>query len=325
MKKQVALVYTIITVLMIGMSSCKPDVEVPGQDKVNMYNRIYMPQAQGGVKSYTLSIKPEPDQFILGAAYGGMSYPSKDITVRIKADTSLIEKYNLERRTSYQVLPGNAYSFSDLNVTIPRGNSTSTSLKLSVHTALIAPFTEYMLPVKIEVADGNVAVNEDLQVAYFILKTAPNLKDYEQIDRSTWSVVNFSSEEPAEAAWGNGGQVLHTFDAASSTFWHSKWNGGEATPPHWFIIDMGSSHIMHGLSFLTRQSDNAGKPNEVEIETSMNGVDWSVAGHFNLENTRSMQSQFLTSGFNKEARFFKVTVKSAYNAVYTHLAEIYAF
>lgn len=287
-------------------------------------NVIYMPLAEGGLKNYTMNISPEPEKFLFGAAYGGIGFPSNDVEVTFQVDPLLVEEYNAENGTTYPALPEEAFTLSGTNAKISVDDTLSSEIMLSVNSQIMEPFTEYMLPVKIKGVSDETAINEDLRVAYLIFKTEPNLEDYEQIDRAGWSVVDFSSEEPAEGA--NGGLVSSAFDGADNTFWHTQWNGGEAPPPHWFIIDMGSTQILHALTFLTRQSDNAGKPHEVQIETSLDGSEWSQAGEFTLENVNELQTRFLSEGFNKEARYLKVTVISSHqDANYTHLAEFYAY
>lgn len=323
MKNKVAIYFVIC--LAVAICSCEPDVEIPGEDHVDEYSLVYMPQAEGGPKNYTLQINAEPEVFVLGASYGGLDYPSSDVLAHIEASPDLVNQYNSERNTHYVMLPEDAYALSDTEVLIKKGEVTSSTISLSVYTQGVSmqPFIDYMLPVQLTDVTEEYTINEDLQTTYFILRSEPNIDDYPQLDRSDWSVVSFSTEEPAEGS--NGGLVSSAFDGQNNTFWHSQWNGGEAPPPHWFVIDMGSTQTLHGLSFLDRQSDNNGKPKDVEVEISMDGENWTPAGNFTLQNTQDLQNQFLTSGFNQEARYFKVTVTSSYNAAYTHLAEIYAF
>lgn len=57
----------------------------------------------------------------------------------------------------------------------------------------------------------------------------------------------------------------------------------------------------------------------------MDNITWTNAGTFNLQNNTDLQPQFLPEGFNKQARYFKVTINSAYSATYTILAVLNAF
>lgn len=300
--------------------ACDPEVEIPKQDQVDDYTMIYMPQAVDGMKNIVLNVEPEPQDFVIGAAFGGMGYPDEDIEVSIVVEPAWVEAYNQENDTDFPVVPENAYSLSGTKVVIPKGKLNSTVLKLAVNTEAMSPFIEHLLAVRIESVSKDIKINETLRTAVFKIKT-----DFVDFNRSLWTVVDFSSEEPKEAEWGNGGQVIHMFDGKDNTFWHSKWDGGEAPPPHWFIIDMGAVHSVHGLTFLGRQSGHNRKPKDVEVEISLDGSEWEPAGSFVLNNTNDMQRQFFTDGFGKQARYFKVTVTTAYFAGYAHLAEIYAF
>jgi len=324
MKKSIII---IAVMAMIGLThlSCNPDVAIPRQEMESQYTMIYMPQAEGDIKTYVFDIKEEADELILGAAYGGVGSVAQDIHVSIVIDPTLIDDYNNKNGTSYTPLPEEAYTITGSSVVIPRGSFSSTTIKALVKSQTLRPFKEYMLVARIESTDAQIPINDKLKEAFFILKTSPGVDDYPLFDRALWKVESFSTEEPKEGTWGNGGQVIHTFDGNDATFWHSKWDGGEAPPPHWFIIDMGETKAIHGLSFLGRQSNNSGKPKEVVVELSVDGTNWFTGGSFELQNINNLQSQFLVDGFNADARYFKVTVKSSYNAVYTHLAEINAF
>jgi hypothetical protein len=316
----IALVLAGVTVI-----SCDPDVDIPKNNEEGGYTMLYMPQAEGGARTLTLDISETTEEIILGAAYGGVGSASQKINVTIAVDAALVDAYNLAHGTHYQALPEPAYTLSSSAVVIEPGVFTSTPARVAVQIQHITPFKEYMLAVKIAATDANIPVNENLNEAYFIVKTSPNAENYAEFDRSLWTVAGFSTEEPKEATWGNGGQVIHTIDGNNGTFWHSKWDGGEAPPPHWFVIDMGEIKSMHGLKFLGRQSGNDGKPKEVVVELSTDATKWIPAGSFQLQNINDLQTQFLIDGFNQEARYFRVTVVSAYFAGFTHLAEIKAF
>ncbi|UII19622.1 BT_3987 domain-containing protein [Fulvivirga ligni] len=308
-----------IIVASVLVFACDPDVDIPGNEKVDSYSKVYMAQAEGGARKYTYGISDKPEHLTLGATYGGMDYPSGDVMINIDIDDQLVADYNSANGTSYPILPHEAYEVSGNEVKILSGEVSSSLIDVTISTQEgdMIPFEEYMMAAQITNVSEGVTLNTDLQTAYFILKYEP------LIPRDAWQVVSLSTEEPAEGA--NGGLVSSTIDGNENTFWHSKWSGGEAPPPHWFILDMAEIYTLHGLSILTRQSDNSGKPKEIVVEISEDGDTWTEGGSYTLENTSDLQRVFFTTGFNKPARYFKVTVNSSYNAGYTHMAEIYAF
>lgn len=320
MMKRITLLHLSLAGVCLLPSACDPGVEVPRQDLENKYALLYMPQAEGGPKRYALDIKGIPDEITFGTAYGGRSTVNEDIHVSLAVDPERVAAYNQEKGTTYVPLPAEAYTLDGVDVVIPRGKFSSTAIKAKIQTQALLPDKVYMLAVKIESTDSALPVNETLREALIIIDV-----NYPEFDRSHWTVVDLSSEEPKEATWGNGGQVIHTLDGKSSTFWHSKWDGGEAPPPHFFVIDMQDMHAVHGFSFLARQGNNDGKPKEVMVELSTDGSTWQHAETLTLANTTSLQEHFLTEGFNAEARYFRIKVLSSYFANYTHLAEIRAY
>jgi len=318
--KRIVLLYTALACVCLMPSACDPDVAIPSSDLESQSTLLYMPQAEGGPKSYVLDIKDKPDEIVFGAAYGGRSTINNDIHVSLAVDPERVAAYNLEKGTTYAPLPASAYTLDNTDVVIPQGKYSSTAIKAKINSQALSPDNVYMLAVKIASTDATIAVNEALREALVIIDV-----NYPEFNRAAWQVADFSSEEPKEATWGNGGQVIHILDGKSNTFWHSKWDGGEAPPPHWFIIDMQDTHAVHGFSFLARQGDQNGKPKEVTVELSIDGSTWLHSETLTLKNTTSLQEHFLTDGFNAEARYFRITVLSSYFANYTHLAEIHVY
>jgi hypothetical protein len=166
-------------------------------------------------------------------------------------------------------------------------------------------------------------VNETLRTTFFVVKAQPDLKNYPFYDRTGWQVIDFSSQE-ATGEGPNNGRAVFILDNNTATFWHSQWQNGSPGPPHYVTIDMGIQKTIHGLSFIGRQGDYNGRPNEVNVQVSNDNSVWTDAGTFNLQNSKDQQSVFLPNGF-KNARYFKVIINSSYNATYTHLAELNTF
>ena len=319
MMKRITLLHIALACVCMMHSACDPGVEIPRQDLESKSTLLYMPQAEGGPKSYVLDIKDKPDEIVFGAAYGGRSTANRDIHVSLAVDPERVATYNQEKGTTYTPLPAEAYTLDGADVVIPRGKYNSTAIKAKIQTQALSPDNVYMLAMKIESTDADIAVNEALREAIIIIDV-----NFPEFERKHWTVVDRSSEEPKEGAT-NGGLAIHALDGKSNSFWHSKWDGGEAPPPHWFIIDMQETHSVHGFSFLPRQGDQNGKPKEVTVELSTDGTTWLHSETLTLKNTTSLQEYFLTDGFNAEARYFRITVLSSYFANYTHLAEIRAY
>jgi hypothetical protein len=308
----------------VVLNGCKDQVELPSQP-VDSYNKIYMPQGVNGPVNKTLIISDDPQILVYGANFGGQGYPTKDIAVKFTVDKALATAYNTANKTTYPVLPDGSYTLSDENAVIAKGQLGTVPLHISLKTkgaGAMDALKTYILPVTISTNDATV--NEGLRTTYYIVKAQPDLKDYPNFDRTNWKVLSFSSEE-ATGEGPNNGRVIFALDGNTGTFWHSRWSGGGAGPPHFATFDLGEVKPIHGLGFIARQADGGGKPNEVNVQISTDNITWTNAGTFNLQDNKNLQQQFLPEGFNKDARYVKVTVVTAYNASYMQIAELYAF
>lgn len=73
------------------------------------------------------------------------------------------------------------------------------------------------------------------------------------LDRSGWTVTA-SSQEPAEAQWGGGGEARHAIDDDANTFWHSQWDAASPTVPHWIQFNMGESLEVTAFNYVSRSA-----------------------------------------------------------------------
>jgi len=309
----------------VSWYGCKDDVDLPDQPLENYVN-VYMPQGVNGPVTTNLKVKDNLVQTVVfGADYGGYGYPDADVPVSFAVNNALVASYNTANNTNYQVLPATAYTLSATNSVIPQGKLSSTPLKVNFKTTgsgAMNAFTTYLLP--ITMSCQTVKVREALKTVYYIVTALPDLADYPNYDRTKFSILNFSSQE-ANGEGPNNGRAIFVLDGVNTTFWHSQWQNGTASPPHYLTIDMGELKTFHGLSFLARQSADNGKPNELNLQLSADNVTWTDYGNLNLQNTQNLQSVFFPQAFNKQARYFKITINSSFGSNVTHLAELYAF
>jgi hypothetical protein len=308
----------IVTGLLSMCLGCKEEVNLPDQDE-SKYNQIYMPQAVNGVVSKTLAVKAEDQVLIYGANFGGRGYPDNDIKVSFKVDPAMVTAYNAANNTTYALLPQGAYQLSANEALLKKDNLATDPLKLTVKTlgtSAIEMFKTYLLPISIS---ADFKVNQNLKTTYFLITSEPNAADYPDYKKSAWKVIGFSSQE-ASGEGANNGRAIFAIDDNVQTFWHSQWQGASPGPPHYITIDMGEELTLHGVNITARQIDGAGgKPDQVQIETSLDNVTWQPRGTFGLTNVRSQQKKWLTS-FVK-ARYIKYVVLSSFNSTNAHLAE----
>jgi hypothetical protein len=305
---------------------CKDTFDALPEQPLENYINVYMPQGVNGPVTTNLKVKDNLVQTaIFGAVYGGYGYPESDVPVSFSVDNSLVAAYNTTNKTTFEVLPASAYSLAATSAVIPQGKTSTDPLKITFKTTgagALNAFTTYLLPVTMSCQ--TVKVREALKTVYYIVRALPDLADYPAFDRSKFTILDFSSQE-ANGEGPNNGRAIFALDGVNTTFWHSQWQNGTASPPHYLTVDMGELKTFHGLSFLARQNGDNGKPNEVNLQLSTDNVSWTDYGTLNLQNVQSLQSVFFPGAFNKQARYFKITINSSYGSNVTHLAELYAF
>lgn len=298
-------------------------IEIPKDDQKTVSSQVYMSAAARNMNTPVLRMADTTYTITYGASYGGVEKPVQDISVTFIDDADKVKTYNELHATDYPLLPAGCYQLETLNAVIPQGGVSTVPLSIKINPSKgMQLFKDYLLAVSIRQVSNNVQVNTSLQTAYYIIRASLNFSDFPDYDRAKWSVAGISSEEPAEGS--NGGLGIHAIDGNTATFWHTKWNGGYATPPHWMTVDMGETKVIHGLVMTGRQSTNNGKPNVIKLEVSSDNTTWTNAGTFTLQNVNAPQRFFVTSF--PEGRYFKMTVQSNFgNVQYTHLAELGAF
>ncbi len=111
-------------------------------------------------------------------------------------------------------------------------------------------------------------------------------KDYEidvpgplmPLDKSNWSIIDFSSEE-AVGEGANNGHAIHLIDGELATFWHSRWRGGAAQYPHHVTIDLGvdtEQSIQIFEIFRRRGNNGGGTKFELWVTNDYTGADTTI-------------------------------------------------
>lgn len=119
--------------------------------------------------------------------------------------------------------------------------------------------------------------------------------------RSGWKVVASSSYERGE------GELFHAIDGSPDTFWHSRWSGSVAQPPHHLVIDMGKPIDVAAVVYTARQDGNRnGRVKDYEVYLSLDGKQWGepvAKGAFGNANEQTVKLDKPTRG-----RFLKFVV-----------------
>lgn len=314
----------LLLLLAAAITSCKKTA-IPKENETSNYDQIYMSAAARNPNAVTLNMANIDYNVTYGASFGGYGSPQNDIQVNFEVNNDAVAAYNKANGTNYPVLPASAYQLRQPSGTISKGTLATSPLSLTVNPSKgMVLFKEYLLAVSIKSATEGVKINKDLQTAYYIVKGSYNLSDFKDYDRTGWSIASVSSEEPNESE-ANGGMAKHAIDGINTTFWHTRWSGGNDPAPYILTVDMAKILAVHGISFIARQDNRSGRPNTVKVELSANGTDnWKDAGILKLQNINIPQRLFLFDTF--EGRFLRISILTNYgNEQFTHLAELGAF
>lgn len=139
------------------------------------------------------------------------------------------------------------------------------------------------------------------------------------LDRTGWTVVADSYQA--------GNEPTKVLDGNSTTFWHTQFNPNNPALPHTITIDMKSSYLVNGLSYLPRQDGSKnGNIGQHTIQLSLDGTNFGtpVASGTYLSDS-SLKQTFFGS---KPARYVRLTAQSEAQGVgnpWSSAAEIQIF
>ena len=150
-----------------------------------------------------------------------------------------------------------------------------------------------------------------------------------KLAKTTWSVIDFSSEEPGEGA--PNGLATAMMDNDLGTFWHSEWAKDENDVfPHHVTLDLGAEVTIDHFETYRRQGDDRGHV-ECQYFVSSDNVTWTDLGTFEVDN-ESDDAQVQKPAEQVTARYVKfVATKGSYHAnwdetmTFTFMAELDVF
>lgn len=144
-------------------------------------------------------------------------------------------------------------------------------------------------------------------------------------DKSNWSVTGFSSQAYTGEPNGNGFASL-LIDDNEDTYWHSQWQYGGSTYPHFIVIDMGKQEKVSAFEFASNGGTTRNMKN-IKIEKSNDGQNWTQVLQTDAPNQAKSKIELSSP---ETFRFFKLTIYNGYddtssNNIHTRLNEIYVY
>lgn len=163
----------------------------------------------------------------------------------------------------------------------------------------------------------------EARVDLAIAKEEAALKEAEEfsksiLDKTGWEVTSFSSQETSGE--GTNGRAAQIIDGSTSTYWHSAWQSGSASFPHWFIIDMKQQYTLSGIQF-NLSGGTSRHQKSIEILAGDDGKNF----HSVYVNTACPDAEqyYLKFDSTFKARYFKLVIKSSQSGVvHTRINEL---
>ena len=157
-------------IIPLGLFSCKAVEDGLGLKEPDQYARVYIAAAYNGPVSREMS-SIRNDTLKVYANYSGVRALSSDVEVELKTDLSLIDAFNERNGTSYSPPAPECYLLKDKTVTIPSGQSISSSgARLVLIAGAFMDDELYLLPVSIASISRDITVNEDLRTLYVLVR-----------------------------------------------------------------------------------------------------------------------------------------------------------
>ncbi|WP_158215862.1 discoidin domain-containing protein [Prevotella sp. P5-92] len=142
----------------------------------------------------------------------------------------------------------------------------------------------------------------DLKEIY--LGTGTSSSDFSPLDRTQWTVEEFSTEETNGE--GTTGRAAHAIDGDENTYWHTAWKDPSLpTLPQYITIDMRQEYSISQMKLISRSY----KPNSITIDYSSDYSSWNTISGLTVDNELESLTDF---GSTISARYIKLTVNSVY-------------
>lgn len=122
------------------------------------------------------------------------------------------------------------------------------------------------------------------------------------------------------------GPKANLVDGNINTYWHSSWSDNVAPLPHWITLQSATARKIGVVKYNLRQSsDKNGRPSQLALEISNDGVKWERVwtSKDGLSVEPITEEKTVDFGANYTAKYHKLLiVKTPGMTTYTHLSEI---
>ncbi len=136
--------------------------------------------------------------------------------------------------------------------------------------------------------------------------------------QSTFKVINKSDEATNE---GGANVATAVFDGNESTYWHSKWSGGESPYPHTLTIQVNNPEdVRIGQISLVQQRASNYRAKQLTVSTSTDNKTWTKAETVTFEDINNPNAEFANP---ISAPYIKLSFDKGYGNNLLCINEIY--
>ena len=241
-------------------NSCnKPDKIVYANE-----GNIYMPSAAAN-SDLQLLLTDTAQTATFGAAYGGLKYPSKDINVTFKVDTSMVNSYNTQNGTSFITLPSSSYTIAGLMAVIKSGQTSSDALSLKIITSGLDKSVKYMLPISIASVSSGF-IDSSLNTTFFKIDTIKRLEK----DITSMASLTVSRDNGGGADANEGSKKLVDGD------YNSKFLTDGFPQDFWVQLTFPSAEVIGSYTITSGNDAPERDMKDWNLSGSNDGTTWTV-------------------------------------------------
>lgn len=209
------------------------------------------------------------------------------------------------------LLPRTSFVFFKDQVQIKAGEYVSEAAELNIGLQTkLTEYSTYVLPVVIKSVDGVEEGIASSKTLFLVFKTGKPLF----INRVGWTISAFSSQFNTFAPTN----LIDNND--NTTYWASNIT---QTMPQWVNINFNKSVTFTGVNYylpaILRYPTLGGYPTSIQIETSMDGVNWVDNGIYEgniVNNTQTINIGETTARYLRFKALAAVKYSSAYDAIF---------
>jgi beta-galactosidase len=106
-------------------------------------------------------------------------------------------------------------------------------------------------------------------------RTKPAFEPVEAATDSASGVVRGKAVVASSFEAGEG-EIRHAVDGDEDTYWHSRWSGEPAQPPHFLTVDFEREVNVAAVNYVPRADMPNGRVRDYEIYLSLDGQNWGA-------------------------------------------------